>query len=44
MTDFAKSSSRVFVLLARIVLRERMHPIQHLGLLLAVIGVVLVTL
>ena len=33
----------ITVLLARVVLRERMHAIQRLGLLLAAVGVVLVT-
>jgi drug/metabolite transporter (DMT)-like permease len=34
----------ITVLLARVVLRERMHAVQRLGLLLAAAGVVLVTL
>jgi drug/metabolite transporter (DMT)-like permease len=34
----------ITVLLARVVLRERMHAIQRLGLLLAGVGIVLVTL
>jgi drug/metabolite transporter (DMT)-like permease len=34
----------ITVLLARVVLRERMHTVQRFGLLLAAIGVVLVTL
>jgi drug/metabolite transporter (DMT)-like permease len=33
----------ITVLLARVVLRERMHAVQRLGLLLAAVGVVLVT-
>jgi uncharacterized membrane protein len=32
------------VLLARVVFRERMHAIQRIGLLLAAVGVVLVTM
>jgi uncharacterized membrane protein len=32
------------VLLARIVLRERMHAVQRFGLLLAAAGIILVTL
>ena len=34
----------ITVLLARVVLRERMHAVQRLGLLLAAVGVILVTL
>jgi uncharacterized membrane protein len=34
----------ITVLLARIVLRERMQAVQRLGLLLAAVGVILVTL
>ena len=34
----------ITVLLARVVLRERMHAVQRLGLLLAGVGIVLVTL
>ena len=34
----------ITVLLARVVLRERMHAVQRIGLLLAAVGVVLVTM
>ena len=34
----------ITVLLARVVLRERMHAVQRIGLLLAAVGVILVTL
>ena len=34
----------ITVLLARVVLRERMHAVQRMGLLLAAVGVVLVTM
>jgi drug/metabolite transporter (DMT)-like permease len=34
----------ITVLLARVVLRERMHAIQRIGLLLAAVGVILVTI